>query len=143
MLVEPMPNPLLHHDVYVSSCYTLCNEDLTIVRLQPAVHKDDFDSLATALRGFFKEMHEVRLADIQPCPLGDAYVCFNTALERERFLGPEFSFGNYTMTMIKHDEGDNARSFDLDREAWVMLVGFPEDLKMVSLYLRLCQGLEF
>jgi len=33
------------------------------------------------------------------------------------------------MTVIKHDEGDNVRSYDLDREAWVMLVGFPEDLK--------------
>lgn len=54
-----------------------------IMRLQPAMHKDDFDSLAMALRGFFEEMHEVRVTDIQPCPLGDAYVCFNTALERE------------------------------------------------------------
>lgn len=33
------------------------------------------------------------------------------------------------MIVIKHDEGDNACSFDLDHEAWVMLVGFPEDLK--------------
>lgn len=33
------------------------------------------------------------------------------------------------MIVIKHDEGDNACSFDLDREAYVMLVGIPEDLK--------------
>ena len=56
--------------------------------------------------------------------MGDAYVRFNSALERERFLGPDFSFGCYTMSVHKHDEGDNARSFDLDRDAWVMLVGF-------------------
>ena len=31
--------------------------------------------------------------------------------------------------MIKHDEGDNARSYDLDREAWVLFVGFLEDLE--------------
>jgi hypothetical protein len=31
--------------------------------------------------------------------------------------------------VIKHDEVKNARSFNLDREAWVLLVGFPEDLK--------------
>lgn len=30
-------------------------------------------------------------------------------------MGPDFCFGQY--------------SFDLDREAWVMLVGFPKDLK--------------
>ena len=50
-------------------------------------------------------------------PLGDTYVRFNTALEREKFLGTVFSFGNYSMTVIKHDEGDNVRSYDLDREA--------------------------
>jgi hypothetical protein len=33
------------------------------------------------------------------------------------------------MSVIKHDEGENACSFDLDREAWVVLVGFPKDLK--------------
>lgn len=33
------------------------------------------------------------------------------------------------MSVIKHDEGENARSFDLDRVALVMLVGFLEDLK--------------
>jgi hypothetical protein len=33
------------------------------------------------------------------------------------------------MSVVKHDAADNARSFDLDREAWVMLVTFPEDLK--------------
>jgi hypothetical protein len=33
------------------------------------------------------------------------------------------------MKVINHDEGENARSFDIDREAWVWLVAFPEDLK--------------
>lgn len=33
------------------------------------------------------------------------------------------------MTVIKHDEAENVRSFDLDREAWVLLVSFPEDIK--------------
>jgi hypothetical protein len=37
------------------------------------------------------------------------------------------------MTVFKLDEADNARTFDLDREAWVMLVGFPEDLKCASI----------
>lgn len=40
-----------------------------------------------------------------------------------------FTFGSYAMTVLKHDKGENARSFDLDREAWVMLVGFPKDPK--------------
>jgi hypothetical protein len=60
--------------------------------------------------------------------LGDAYVCFGSPLEREKLLGPIFHFGNYRMTVVMHDEGINASSFELDREAWVMLLGFPKDL---------------
>ena len=95
MLVEPMPRPLLCHEVFVSSCYMLYDEDLAIVKLQLPVHKDDFGSLATVLRSFFHDMHQVRIAKIQPCPLGDAYVRFSTTLEREKFLRPVFSFGSY------------------------------------------------
>lgn len=134
------PHPPLRHEVFVTGCYTLYNEDLAIVRLQPPVNKDDFDNLATALRAFFTDVHQVRVADIQPCPLGDAYVRFNTALEREQFLGIEFRFGRYNMRIIKHDEGENVRSHNLDREAWVMLVGFPEDLKCGSIIAKAVSG---
>lgn len=139
-LVERPPHPPVCHEVFVTGCYTLYNKDLVIVRLQPAVNKEDFDSLETALRAFFLDVHQVRVADIQPCPLGDAYVCFNTALERERFLGPEFHFGRYSMRVIKHDEGENVRSYNLDREPWVMLVGFPEDLKCGSIIAKAVSG---
>ena len=61
-------------------------------------------------------------------------------LERERFLGPEFSLGNYTMTVVKHDESDNAHTFDLDHEAWIMLVGFPEDLRNALMIARAVSG---
>jgi hypothetical protein len=37
------------------------------------------------------------------------------------------------MRVIKHDDAGNARSFDLDREAWVMLMGFSEDLKCTNI----------
>lgn len=119
--------------MYVTGCFSQHNEDLVIIKLQPAVHKDDFAELDTALCSFFLDIHQVRTAEIQPCPMGDAYVRFNSALERERFLGPVFSFGSYNMTLVKHDEADNARSFDLDCEARVMLVGFPEDLKSAAI----------
>lgn len=42
-----------------------------------------------------------------------------------------FHFRNYSTSIVKHDEADNAKSFDLDHEAWVMLVGFPDNLKNV------------
>lgn len=42
--------------------------------------------------------------------------------------------------MIKHDEADNARSFELDREAWVMMLGFPEDLRCDSIIAKSVSG---
>ena len=44
------------------------------------------------------------------------------------------------MTVVKHDESDNALTFDLDREAWIMLVGFPEDLCNASMIARAISG---
>jgi hypothetical protein len=98
------------------------------VKLQLAVDKD-FGEVHTTLRHFFHDIHKVHTEEICPCPLGDAYVRFYSVLDRERFLGSVFHFGQYSMTVVKHDESDNAHSFDLDREAWVMLVGFSKDLK--------------
>lgn len=89
--------------------------------------------MALALRSFFQDIHQVHVSDVQPCPLGTAYVRFSSALERERFLGPVFSLGDYSVTVVKHHEANNARTFDLEREAWVMLVGFAEDLRYFSI----------
>ena len=116
-LEDPPPRPPLRQEVFVTGCYALVNEDSAIVKLESPVHKDDFGPLATSLRSFFRDVHQVRVVDIQPCAPGEAYIRFNSPLEREKFLGPVFSFGTYCMTVIKHDEGDNARTFDLDCEA--------------------------
>lgn len=132
-LVDHALRPPLRHEVFMAGCFSQYNEDLATVKLQPFVHKDNFDSLTMALRSFIEDIHQVHVAEVQLCPLGDAYVRFNTALEREKFLGPVFIFGAYYMRVIKHDEVDNAHSFDLDREAWAMLVGFPEDLKNTAI----------
>lgn len=128
-LVEPPLRPPLRHEVFVTGCYSLLNEDLAIAKLTPSVHKDDFKLLAKELKNFLVDVHQVCVTDIQPCPVGDAYVRFCSPLERERFLGPNFAFGNYCLHFIKHDEAENARSFELDREVWVMMLGFLEDLR--------------
>lgn len=102
------------------------------------MEKDDFGSLSNQLRKFFSEVHQVRVTEIQPCAVGDAYVRFSSPLERERFLGPVFPFGRcrYNLSVYKHDEVLNARSFYLNREACVMLVAFPEDLRNDALIAR-------
>ncbi|KAF8666477.1 hypothetical protein HU200_053588 [Digitaria exilis] len=68
--------------------------------------------------------------EVQPCALGDAYVRFSSPLEREQFLDKVFQFGpHYSLRFIKHDEAENARAHDLDREAWVMIMGFHLDAR--------------
>lgn len=116
-LVEQPLRPPLHQEVFVTGCYTLANEDLAIIKLDPPVHKDDFGPLATELRQFLTDVHRAHVSEIQPFPLGDAFVRFGSPLDRERFLGPVFTFGSNAMTVLKNDEAENARSFYLDWEA--------------------------
>lgn len=129
-LVERAPHPPRRSEVFVAGCFSQHNEDLAIVKLQPPVHNADFPILQSALREYFLNVHEVHVHEVRPCPLGAAYVRFATSLEREKFLGRVFRFRNsYDMMLVKHDEADNARTFDLDKEVWVLMLGFPEDLK--------------
>lgn len=139
-LEERSHRPPLRQEVYITGCYTLCNEDLAIMKLDPPVDKVDFKNLAEGLRTFFHEVHQVRTVEIIPCALGDAYVRFLSPLDRERFLGPMFRFGDYQLSVVKHDATDNARCFDLDREAWVLLVAFPEDLKNSAMVAKAVLG---
>jgi hypothetical protein len=44
------------------------------------------------------------------------------------------------MSVAKQDAGENARSFQLDREAWVLLVAFPEDLKNSAMIAKPVSG---
>lgn len=69
-LVERMLGPPRHHEVFMTGCHSLHNEDLVIIKLQPAVNKDDYSELAEALRSFFLDIHQVRVVEVQPCPLG-------------------------------------------------------------------------
>lgn len=94
LLVDRPLHPLVHQEVYLTGCYTRANEDLAIMRLEPPVHKDDFKLLAAELWRFFSEVHCAHIVEIQPCVNGDAYVRFSSPLERERFLGPIFTFGS-------------------------------------------------
>jgi hypothetical protein len=98
-LEEPTPHPPLRQEVYVTGCYTLCNEDLAIVRLELPISKEDFGSLASALQVFFQTTHQLRVTEILPCPLGEAFVRFGSALERE------VSGSYFHLWQLFHDRG--------------------------------------
>lgn len=59
------------------------NEDLAIAQLEPPVAKEDYLPMAQALLQSLKDEHHVRCLEIQPCPMGDAYVRFACQLERK------------------------------------------------------------
>ncbi|KAF8749736.1 hypothetical protein HU200_012563 [Digitaria exilis] len=86
--------------------------------------------MSHALKDFFARSYGVHLDEVLPCPIGDAYVCFHSPVERERFLDGTIRFySHYQLCFAKHDEGCNAKIQHMDREAWVMLMCFPEDAK--------------
>jgi hypothetical protein len=65
-----------------------------------------------------------------PTPIGDAFVAFNSSLGRRRFLdSPSLDVDGYYVSFEKHHKGDNAREYDMDREVWLMLLGYPIDAR--------------
>jgi hypothetical protein len=62
-----------------------------------------------------------------------AFVSFNTPLEHQRFLdSPPLEVDGYSMHFIKHDDGENAHEYDMDREVWLPLLGHPLDARSTS-----------
>jgi len=136
VLDDVQPSPLLRHEVYVTGCYNKTNEDLAIAKLSPPVHKEDFHLLARELKAFFRDVHQVYGTEISPCPIGDAFIKFNNPFERDRFLGPNFMFGYYSLHFVRHDEAENARAFPIDREAMILILAYPEDLRYTQHVVR-------
>jgi hypothetical protein len=107
------------------------NDDVTIAMLVLAVAKEDFHMAAAAIKNYFIQEHRVCLMEVQPCTIGDAYVRFSSALERERFLDGIYKLTlEYQMHFVKHYEGVNMRYHDTNREASVMLLNYPLDANM-------------
>jgi hypothetical protein len=69
----------------------------------------------------------------QALPFGEAFVSFNSPHERRRFVdGPTLEFDGYSISFEKHDEGENAGEYEMDREVWLLLVGYLLDARTTS-----------
>lgn len=110
------------------------NEDLAIATTMPPISKADFWPVARELRAFLQEQH-VQDPEIQQCPMGEAYVRFDSPMQRESFvLGGPRLFRDYHINFIRHDKGVNMKDLDLDRSVWLMLLCFPANAKnLISL----------
>lgn len=125
---------------YIGGVLDSYNEDLAVAFLLPAVAKEDFQDLVEALKSFFRNLG-VRVSEVQPSPIGDAYVRFGSPVERERFLDANIPFGHgYTLSFLKHDEGRHVRKHDIDREVWIMLMLFPNDARNNSAIAKAVAG---
>uniref|UniRef100_K3ZE06 DUF7597 domain-containing protein n=1 Tax=Setaria italica TaxID=4555 RepID=K3ZE06_SETIT len=105
------------------------NEDLAITIIVSPVAKEDLTPFARELCHFLMDRH-VRAPEIQQCAIGEAYVCFDSPMQREGFMnGASLSFGDYQLRFNSHDEGMNFRDLDLDWVVWLLLLCFPPDAK--------------
>ncbi|KAF8752694.1 hypothetical protein HU200_011935 [Digitaria exilis] len=79
---------------YIGGVMDAYNEDLSIPFLLPAVAKEDFQHLAEALKSFFIQNMGVRLSEVQPSPIGDAFVRFNREVWIMLMLYPHDAHNN-------------------------------------------------
>ncbi|CAN6230933.1 unnamed protein product [Urochloa humidicola] len=110
------------------------NEDLAIAVTHPPVAKEDFKPFARQLHRYLLD-HQVCHPEIQMCPMGEAYVRFDSPMQRESFIMSDpREFVGYQLHFIRHDEGPNFKDLDIDCVAWLMLLCFPPDAKnLISL----------
>lgn len=67
---------------------------------------------------------------MQPTHLGQAYVRFRNAFDRDRLVSHDaYIFGDVSITFVEHIKGRNWRAVNFNRECWLMLMGYPPDFR--------------
>ncbi|CAM0958276.1 unnamed protein product [Alopecurus aequalis] len=108
----------------------LSNEDLEIVTIVPMPQGEvAFQNVHEILGEFFAEKR-VPIKSISKCPFGQAFVRFDSIEDRDWFVGNgPHACDDVHLIFQKHNEGMNWRKFDLNREVWIQIIGFPTDLR--------------
>ncbi|CAO2199834.1 unnamed protein product [Urochloa humidicola] len=60
------------------------NEDLTIAIIVPPIAKEDFGPFARELQHYLID-HGIHYPEIQQCPIGEAFVRFDSPMQKEGF----------------------------------------------------------
>lgn len=105
------------------------NEDLAIATFDPLPGNVlNFNVVRNIIREFLAQ-RRVQHRAVLPCHLGQAYVRFTHAYDRDNMVrnGP-MQFWNIQITFVKHNEGRNWR-VQFNDDCWMMLLGFPENYK--------------
>lgn len=106
------------------------NEDLAIVTFNPLPGNAlSFNQVRNTVRDCLVQLRVVPRG-IYPCHLGQAFVRFHHAYERDNLvLQSPLDFGHVQLSFIKHNEGRNWRRVEYNEECWMMLLGMPNDYK--------------
>jgi len=106
------------------------NEDLAIVTFNPLPGNVlNFGTIRNIVREFLIA-RRINPRSILPCHLGQAYVRFNHAYERDQMISESpMVCGNILISFVKHNEGRNWRRVYFNDDCWVMMLGFPDDYK--------------
>ncbi|XP_044448657.1 uncharacterized protein [Triticum aestivum] len=109
------------------------HEDWAIVSIVPMpnlpVH---FNTIREVLTDFFTDM-QLGISEFAPCPFGQAYVKFNSVFDRDHLVNTSpHLYTDVHIVVQKHDRGLNWRRLDLNREAWILLCGFPFDRRNIQ-----------
>lgn len=106
------------------------NKDLAIATLVPMPQGEvAFVNVREVLMDFLHSLH-LRVKSITQCPFGQAYVPMNSASDRDFLVNRSpHPFDDIHIVFQKHNEGLNWKNFSLNRDVWLLLVGFPADLR--------------
>lgn len=108
------------------------NEDLAIVTIPPEVHGElNYAELRDRRLDLLVDHYELRVRDIQRCPLGrNQSFRLSRVSDRDSLvnLSPHQHQG-LSYRFVNHNRGSNARRVNFNRECWLMLIGYPEDYR--------------
>ena len=106
----------------------LRNENLAIVTISPLPGNPlYFPAVEEVVREFCIN-RRVRISEVQPCPLGQAFVRFERDIDRDRLvLESPHSFDGVDFSFVRHNQARNWRRVYFNHECWLMLMGLPQD----------------
>ena len=105
------------------------HDDFEIVSINPLPQNElDFGLVRQVVHNFLMHHKRVHIRDIQRTHLGQALVRIDFIRDRDNLvMTSPHQFGGSTFTLVRHNEGRNARTINFNREVWLMLLGFPLD----------------
>jgi hypothetical protein len=93
------------------------------------VYQVTFQAIRDVVSQFLAE-ENIGFTDMQPTHLGQAYVRFTNALDRDRLISHgAYIFGDVSISFVEHNKGRNWRAVNFNKECWLLLMGHPPDYR--------------